>query len=54
MKKTNDLTETELLQLREKFKEKHKRSLLIQSRLNLSRFYNFFTFKSCQSLPELK
>jgi ribonuclease HIII len=50
MKKSKDLNDEELQQIREKFKEKHKRSILTQG----NTFNSFFHFKSCLPFFQFK
>ena len=53
MIKPTFLTDKEILELRLGFKNKHKRSISIQSRSYLASFYDFFSFKSCVSSSQL-
>jgi hypothetical protein len=53
MKKAHFLLDSEIAELRLKYKEKHNRSILIQGRSYFTAFYNLFSFKSCQSSSEL-
>jgi hypothetical protein len=53
MKKVNQLSEKEIKELREQFKQKHDRSILFQDRHGsiLSRIRDFFRFKGCIPMP---
>jgi hypothetical protein len=51
MKKTNNLTDEEIAEIRIKFKQKHDRSILFQDGSILSQIRDFFRFKGCKSLP---
>ena len=50
MKKCEDISPEELKQIKAKFKEKHKRSILIQG----ARFNGLFHFKSCVPFFQFK
>lgn len=54
MKKTTELSEAEITQLRKQFKEKHKRSLFFDDGSYLSRVFDYLTFKSCIHRPQMQ
>ena len=53
MIKPTFLTDKEIMELRLGFKNKHKRSISIQSRSYFTRFYDLFRCKTCMSSSEL-
>ena len=53
MIKPTFLTDKEIMELRLGFKNKHKRSISIQSSTYFTRFYDLFRCKACMSSSEL-
>ena len=51
MKKVNQLSEKEIKELREQFKQKHDRSISFNDGSILSRIRDFFRFKGCIPMP---
>jgi hypothetical protein len=51
MKKPNQLNEKEIKELRERFKQKHDRSILFNDGSIFSQIRNFFHFKGCIPMP---
>lgn len=52
MKKSAELSDSEIIDLRKQYKEKHKRSLHFDDGPYLTRLIDYLTFKSCRHKPQ--